>query len=295
MTENQHNKNLQELRSEIDEIDTQIVKLIKRRMSIIPRVGEIKKINGEKFFIKSSREIDMIKNLVKQVDGNFLKLTIANIWRKLITLANNEEQALHIGIHNPHGISDYEYLVREYFSQQVLITNFDSATNLIAEMQKSTINIGVFLLPNLEEDFDKKDTMQKNWWINMANNRVGLKIYSKIPFVELASQKNKKNLQLVLTAIKDAEPSESDFTLLSIEVASEVSKTEIFSLFKDHNNYFKILSNVKNSQFIGISLYLIEIQGFYLENDFLIKNLLQNKIKPFIKVLGHYPAPIILD
>ena len=295
MTENQHNKNLQELRSEIDEIDTQIVKLIKRRMSIIPRVGEIKKINGEKFFIKSSREIDMIKNLVKQVDGNFLKLTIANIWRKLITLANNEEQALHIGIHNPHGISDYEYLVREYFSQQVLITNFDSATNLIAEMQKSTINIGVFLLPNLEEDFDKKDTMQKNWWINMANNRVGLKIYSKIPFVELASQKNKKNLQLVLTAIKDAEPSESDFTLLSIEVASEVSKTEIFLLFKNHNNCFKILSNVKNSQFIGISLYLIEIQGFYLEDDFLIKNLLQNKIKPFIKVLGHYPAPIILD
>jgi chorismate mutase len=142
MTENQHNKNLQELRNEIDEIDTQIIKLIKRRMSIIPKVGEIKRNNGEKFFIKSSREIDMIKNLVKQVDGNFLKLTIANIWRNLITLANMEEQALKIGIHNPDGINDYEYLVREYFSQQVLITNFDSATNLIAEMQKSAIITG---------------------------------------------------------------------------------------------------------------------------------------------------------
>jgi len=293
MTENQHNKNLQELREEIDEIDAQIIKLIKRRMSVIPRVSELKKNNGEKFFIKSSREIDMIKNLVKQVEGNFLKLTIADIWRKLITSANMEEQALQIGIHNPHAVGDYEYLVREYFSQQVTITNFDSATNLITEMQKSAINIGVFLLPNPEENFDKKDTIQKNWWINMANNRAGLKIYAKIPFVDFSSQKNKKNIQLVLSAIKDAEPSESDFTLLSIEVASDVSRSEIFSLFKDFN--YKLLSIVKNSQFIGISLYLIEIQGFYLENDFLIKNLLQNKIKPFIKVLGHYPAPIILD
>jgi chorismate mutase len=293
MTENQHNKNLQELREEIDEIDAQIIKLIKRRMSVIPRVSELKKNNGEKFFIKSSREIDMIKNLVKQVEGNFLKLTIADIWRKLITSANMEEQALQIGIHNPHAVGDYEYLVREYFSQQVTITNFDSATNLITEMEKSAINIGVFLLPNPEENFDKKDTIQKNWWINMANNRAGLKIYAKIPFVDFSSQKNKKNIQLVLSAIKDAEPSESDFTLLSIEVASDVSRSEIFSLFKDFN--YKLLSIVKNSQFIGISLYLIEIQGFYLENDFLIKNLLQNKIKPFIKVLGHYPAPIILD
>ena len=295
MTENQHNKNLHELRAEIDEIDAQIISLIKRRMSIIPKVGEIKKNNGEKFFIKSSREIYMIKNLVKQVEGNFLKLTIANIWRKLITSANMEEQPLQIGIHNPSALSDYEYLVYEYFSQQVVITNFDSSTNLIAEMQKSAINIGVFLLPNPHEDFDKKDTIQKNWWINMANNNVGLKIYAKIPFVELRSQKNKKNLQLVLAAIKDAEPSESDFTLLSIEVTNEVSKTEIFSLFKDPSYNIKILSTVKNSQFIGISLYLIEIQGFYLEDDLVIKNLLQNKIKPFIKVIGHYPSAIVLD
>ena len=39
---------------------------------------------------------------------------------------------------------------------------------------------------------DEKDTTQKNWWINMANNRVGLKIYAKIPFVEFSLQKNKK-------------------------------------------------------------------------------------------------------
>ena len=46
-----------------------------------------------------------------------------------------------------------------------------------------------------ENEFDKKDTTQKNWWINISNNRVGLKIYAKIPFFEFTSKKNdhKKN------------------------------------------------------------------------------------------------------
>jgi chorismate mutase len=234
MTENQHNKNLQELRNEIDEIDQEIINLINRRMSIIPKVSEVKKNNNEKFFIKSSREADMIKNLIKKVENNSLKLAVINIWRKIITNANNCEQKLKIGIHNPSSQVEYEYIVREYFSQEISITNFDSATNLIAEMEKSLINIGVFLLPNPEVEFDKKDTTQKNWWINMANNRVGLKVYAKIPFFEIASKKN-NNLQLVLSAIKEAEPSELDNTILTIEVANSVSKLEVFSLFKNNN------------------------------------------------------------
>lgn len=302
MTENQHNKNnknLQDLRNEIDEIDHEIINLINRRMSIIPKVSEIKKNNNEKFFIKSSREADMIKNLVKKVENNSLKLAVINIWRKIITNANNCEQKLKIGIHNPLSLVEYEYLVREFFSQEISITNFDSATNLIAEIEKSTINIGVFLLPKFENEFDKKDTTQKNWWINISNNRVGLKIYAKIPFFEFTSKINdhKKNdqLQLVLSAIKEAEPSGSDNTILSIEVSNSVSKSEIFSLFTNNNFNLKLLSCVKNSQFIGISLYLVEINGFFTENDLRIKQLSQDKIKPFIKVLGNYPLPIIID
>ena len=237
----------------------------------------------------------MIKDLIKNVEGNFFKLTIINIWRKIITCANMEEQALKIGIHNPLAIVDYEYLVREYFSQEVAIINFDSATNLIAEMEKSSINIGVFLLPSLEDDIDKKDTMPKKWWINIASNPVGLKIYAKIPFVKFSSNKNNRNINLVLTAIKDADQSSSDYTIISLEVANEIEKNEVILLLNHNNFNYKILSFVKNSQFTGISLYLIEIKDYLIENDLKIKQLLNSKIKPFIKILGHYPEPILLD
>lgn len=295
MTENQHNKNLQILRDEIDAIDKQIIELIKSRMSIIPRVSELKKNNNEKFYIKSAREADMIKNLVSKVEGNYLKQAVASIWRKIICVANMEEQVLKIGIHNPRSIIDYEYLVKDHFLVQANINNFDSATNLITEMQNGSINIGVFLLPNENDDFDKKDSFQENWWINMANNQIGLKIYSKIPFVEFYSNKKMSNISLVATAIKSPEQSIQDSTVICLEANSQFSKSQIISLFKDNNFNPKILKSVKIQQLLGMVFYLIELDGFYLEDNLILKKLSQSNIKPFIKVLGHFPKPIILN
>lgn len=296
MTENQHNKKLLELRNKIDEIDLKIIDLIDQRMSIIPEVSQLKKNNNESFFIKSSREADMIKKLVNKVNNKFLKLNIVNIWRKIITMSNMEEQVLKIGIHNPRNIVDYEYIVKEYFSQLVPVIHFDSATNLIAEMERGLINIGIFLLPTHDvEDFDKKDTPQENWWINIANNRIGLKIYTKIPFFEFLNDKNKNNFQLVATAIKEAEQSQNDFTILSFEASSDFSKSQLVSLLKDNGFNFKILKTVKNQYFQGVSFYLIELEGFYLADNLQLKELSLHKSKPFVKVLGHYPAPIIIE
>lgn len=295
MTENQHNKNIQILRDEIDAIDKQIIELIKSRMFIIPRVSEFKKNNDEKFYIKSAREADMIKNLVSKVEGSYLKQAVASIWRKIICVANMEEQVLKIGIHNPRSISDYEYLVKDHFLAQANISNFDSATNLIAEMQNGSINIGVFLLPSDNDDFDKKDSFQENWWINMANNQIGLKIYCKIPFVEFSSNKKMSNISLVATAIKSPEQSMQDSTVICLEANSQFSKSQIIALFKDNNLNAKILKSVKIQQLLGIVFYLIELDGFYLEGDTNLKKISQSNTKPFIKVLGHFPTPIILN
>ncbi|GDX36700.1 hypothetical protein LBMAG18_12110 [Alphaproteobacteria bacterium] len=295
MTNNQHNKNLQEIRFEIDKIDNQIVDLIKQRMSIIPRVIDLKKNYDEKFYIKSARESDMIKNLVNTVEGNYLKQAIAGIWRKIICVANMKEQILRIGIHNPCSIGDYEYLVKEYFLPNLDIINFDSDINLIAEMQKGSINIGVFLLPTDHDNFNKKDSFQENWWINMANNQIGLKIYCKIPFVEFSKDNKQSNIQLVAAAIKNPEQSMQDQTIICLEDNSQVDKAQIINLFKKNNFNAKILKSVKIQQLSGIVFYLIELDGFYLEGDINLKKLSQSNIKPFIKVMGHFPTPIILN
>jgi len=295
MSENQQNKTLALFREQIDEIDLKILNLLKDRMAVIKNVGELKKSYNEKFYIRSNREADMIKNLVNLAENKFPKSAIINIWRKIITTANMNEQALRIAIHNPRNITDYTYLVREYYNNDVPIINYDSANSVVAELENQQAQIGIFALPDSNEDFDKKEDTKENWWISLANNRIGLKVFAKIPFVEFAQKdKNSNSIQLVAVAIKEAEKSISDKTLITIETGKEVNKSAILSAFKEVGLEGKILKSAQVMQFDGIKFHLIEIDGFHLENDAVFKKLSQSKIKPFIKVLGHFPQTILI-
>ena len=295
MSENQQNKKLALFREQIDEIDLKILNLLKDRMAVIKDVGELKKSYNEKFYIRSNREADMIKNLVNLAEDKFPKSSIINIWRKIITTANMNEQALRIAIHNPRNITDYTYLVREYYNNDVPIINYDSANSVVAELENQQAQIGIFALPDSIDDFDKKEDTKENWWISLANNRIGLKIFAKIPFVEFAQKdKNSNSIQLVAVAIKEAEKSSCDKSLITIETSKEISKSAILSALKEVGLEGKILKSTQVMQFDGIKFHLIEIEGFYLENDAVFKKLSQSKIKPFIKVLGHFAQTILI-
>ena len=295
MSENQQNKTLALFREQIDEIDLKILNLLKDRMAVIKNVGDLKKSYNEKFYIRSNREADMIKNLVNLAENKFPKSAIINIWRKIITTANMNEQELRIAIHNPKNISDYTYLIREYYNNDVPIINYDSANSVVSDLENNNAQIGIFALPSSNDESDKKEDTKENWWISLANNRIGLKIFAKIPFVEFEQKdKNTNSIQLVATAIKEPEKSNSDNTIITIETSKEVSKSAILSALKEVELDGKILKSAQIIQFDGIKFHLIELKGFYLENDEILKKFSQTKIKPYIKVLGHFAQTILI-
>lgn len=295
MSENQQNKTLALFREQIDEIDLKILNLLKDRMAVIKNVGDLKKSYNEKFYIRSNREADMIKNLVNLAENKFPKSAIINIWRKIITTANMNEQELRIAIHNPKNISDYTYLIREYYNNDVPIINYDSANSVVSDLENNNSQIGIFALPSSNEESDKKEDTKENWWISLANNRIGLKIFAKIPFVEFEQKdKNPNSIQLVATAIKEPEQSNSDNTIITIETSKDITKSAILSALKEVELDGKILKSAQIIQFDGIKFYLIELKGFYLENDEILKKFSQTKIKPYIKVLGHFAQTILI-
>ncbi len=293
MVENQQDKALQALRNEIDKIDDQVIFLLKQRMEVVAQVAELKKNNQEKFFIKSAREADMIKDLVKKAGDNFPKTLIVDLWRKIITAANMREQSLSIAIHNPKNISDYEYLVRGYYCDTIPLDSFDSAGSVVLELEKNSAKIAIFSLPNQSDEREKKEDMKENWWMTLANNNLGLRVFAKIPFVEF-SDENKNQVQLVAVAAKEPEKSGSDNTLIYVETGKEISTSQVLAALKEQNLAAKILKSVKLQQVEGVVFYLIDVEGFYLEKDAALVGFKKNKIKPFIKILGHYATPIRL-
>lgn len=259
-------------------------------MQIINRVGELKKSNNEKFFIRANREADMIKDLVKKSDSNFPKSAIVSIWRKIIASANMHEQSLNIALHNPKNIPDYSYLLREYYYDAVPIISHDSTTNIISEIEKGAAQIGVFAMPKSSENQERGD-IAENWWIGLANNKSGIKIFAKVPFVE-AKENDRDKISLVAVAIKPAEKSQEDNSLIYVEVKKEVSRSLILMSLAEHGLKASILKAVKLPQVDDVIFYLIELEGFYSEEDAAIKNFSKSKIRPYVKVLGTYAVPI---
>jgi chorismate mutase/prephenate dehydratase len=269
--QNQQQKNLNEFRADIDKIDQKILNLLQERMQIVRNVAEFKKENNENFFIKSAREANMIKDLIKQ-SQDFLPCAISKIWRAIITSANMLEQPINALIFNPKKISDYQYLIKNYYLDILPITEFENIDNLFAQIDKNKAQIAVF--PALD--------FTQNWWLDLANNKPDLKIFAKIPFLK----DENSNHQLFLSAIKQPEESSSDNSLLVIEINKNFNENHLINAFENCAISAKILSNFSKET----NVYLVETQGFFdLKNEKLI-NFCQEKISPIVKIIGHYPV-----
>lgn len=297
MTKDQPDKNyetaLSQYRSEIDEIDAQLLSLLEQRMKIVAKVRIIKQEHGEQFFVKSGREADMIKDLVAKADPILPRSMLVNIWRKIITSSNMLEQSLRIAIHNPNKLADYTYLLREYYSDFVPMITHDSVNNVVLEIEKNSSQIAIFALPYAGSE-NNTDDFGEDWWINLANNKAGLKVFAKIPLIDYDDQDRQsgKALELVAMAIKKSEKSQQDRSLFCIELSNTISKSQLLAAMHENKIEGKILKSTKLKQVDDIIFYLVEAQGFFDENSEEIKKLTKAKIRPFVKILGVYPTGI---
>jgi chorismate mutase len=267
---------LEDFRSKIDIIDNKIIDLLKKRMAIITKVASFKKNNNYKFFIRSAREADMIKNLQKKCDSPFPKSAIFDIWRKIISSSNFLEQKLKITIHNPKNIPDYFYLARQYYGDFFPITSEKSAKNIISQITKDPTMIGAFAL--------EQEANNQSWWEIISNSKSPTKIFALITKTNSKEKTIHTQNDLFLVANKEAEKSEQDNSLLTLEVSKKFSKTDILSTLKKAKLKAKILDQQK-------TLYLIEMKGFYTNNSkeiITLKNNFDPKAK--LKIIGNYPV-----
>lgn len=276
--DNNVSQQLLKYRSQIDKIDQLIIDLLNERMEIVHKVGKHKEEMKDRFFIRSNREADMIKNLANKIGKFIPKSVIVNIWRKIITSANVLEQNIKIGVNNPQKLEKYHYLIREYYSDFVPIIDFADSKKILEEISQNNIQLGVFKLP------DENERNSDFWWVNLANMSGEIKVFATFPFLQYKNQNYNDNLVVVTN--KNAEKSDSDKSLLVIQLDQNSNKNSLEKTLKGINFEAKIITDDNSFS------YLIEISGFYLQNDEEIRSLEENSLKA--KIIGHFPTPIIL-
>ena len=110
--------NIEELRSKIDKIDTQLLKLLNQRMGIVFDVGKIKNASKENVY-RPEREKAIIDRLCEEAKGKLDIKSIRAIFQEIFAASRNIELPEIISYLGPEGS----------FTHQAAENNFGSIPN----------------------------------------------------------------------------------------------------------------------------------------------------------------------
>ena len=131
---------LEDLRAEIDAIDTRLLQLLAQRMEIVEKVGHLKRKNGQEgVFIRPKREDEMMKRILASGAGKFPKQALFSIWRAIISAS--------LQVENPFKVITTKCAGKEVFDYFGSVTEYVLLDNAAQVIENIAINV-VGVLPD---------------------------------------------------------------------------------------------------------------------------------------------------
>ena len=100
---NDANKNLEAIRREIDELDSQLLALVNRRADLAKKVAEVKNDAGSARYYRPEREAEVLRSLVEGNDGPLPGEHIARIFQEIVSACRALQKPLAVAYLGPEG------------------------------------------------------------------------------------------------------------------------------------------------------------------------------------------------
>ncbi len=172
MTDNE--KNLEDLRREIDDIDHALHDLIMARTKIVEGVRAIKKNDAVK--IRPAREAEILYRLTARHRGAFPKRELSRIWREIIVATLGFEGPFSVAVYHPENEPGYWDLARDQYGTFTKMTRHASARAVVEAVREQTVTLGVLPFPSRDRD--------DPWWrFLVSNNTETPKVIARLPFI----------------------------------------------------------------------------------------------------------------
>jgi len=137
---------LKSLRTQIDKLDLQILKLVNERAELALDVGKLKANNGNEIFAPA-REEEVFENVVRHNKGPLDEATIRAIYREIMSGARALQRRIKIAFLGPE--YSYSYLAAvERFGQDCEFLRVGSIPAVFEEVNRGHADFGVVPLEN---------------------------------------------------------------------------------------------------------------------------------------------------
>ena len=142
-------KKLDKLRGKIDQIDSEIIRLLNERAGQAQEVGKIKKADGSEFYVPS-REREVIKKVLAANAGPFPDVALKVIFREIMSASLSLEEPLKVAFLGPKATFTHTACIQHFGSSTKLLPQ-KSISDVFDEVEKGTADYGVVPVENSNE------------------------------------------------------------------------------------------------------------------------------------------------
>jgi len=276
---NEAGTSLEDLRAEIDRIDTEMHGLIQQRAALVEAIREVK-ARDSITIIRPGREASILRTLFRRHDSAFPFAAVARIWREIIAGITRMEMteyavAVHVGGSDP-ALWD---LARNQFGSATPMTAFATTREVLGEVAAGRATIGVLPCPR-EGDDDP-------WWTNIAV-RDGLRVSYRMPFAPIGGGRSDGGPEALAIGRILPESSGQDRSLLVVETREALSRAGVTALAERVGiNGYPIASCVS-----GLYFQLLDADGYIADDDARVGDLSKLADVAQVPVIGSYATPI---
>lgn len=267
---------LDDLRREIDEIDSALHDLIMRRAKIVENIAAAK---GEQAAsgMRPGREAEILRRLAARHRGPFPRESLVRIWREIISAVTAMQGPYNVAVFDGEegGLWD---LSRDYFGSCTEISACSARRDVVGRVADGTVTHGVLPYPP-EED-------ERPWWAGLWSPDAP-RIVLRLPFAGIGNARGRKAQALVIARIAP-QPTGDDRSLIMIETTEERRRVVFAEMLELAGLEGRLVCASRD----GSLHYLVEVQGFVEGGDGRLKRLLEQERVERARIIGAYPTPL---
>lgn len=140
---------IKKLRSKIDTIDENILRLLNERTKAVLKIGKIKSKKGKTFYVPH-REQKIINNLIKKNRGPFPQEAVKEIFREILTTSLSLQKKLRIAYFGPETTFTHLAAIKN-FGRNAKFISVKSISDVFDEVEKDRADYGVVPIENSTE------------------------------------------------------------------------------------------------------------------------------------------------
>jgi chorismate mutase-like protein len=273
---------LDDLRREIDQIDTEIHDLLMRRTAIAEQVGVVK--GQSTMFMRPGREARILRRLVARHRGSLPKPVVVQIWREIISALTALEGPYTVAAHAPAGGEDLRRLARQHYGCERPITSHESVSGVLRAVTEGQATLGLLPVP--------KGDNAEPWWRGLARDGADVpRIVARLPFVSLSATLN-NDLEALVVALVAQEVSGDDRSYLVLESDQPMSRSALQKLLSRAG--LESLNIETRDDAPDRRTYLVEVDDYVAPDDPRLERLLREGEETVgqCRVIGGYAVPL---